>query len=163
MVTRPRTIFWNPAQRIRGVKNETCRRRAMISYVLDSFALTAYLEGEPGRPRVAQVFEEVRAGGSRVLMTTVNLGETLYTMERRRAQAGVVYVLNLVPELQIEIVDADLKLTVAAARIKAVTPISYGDCYAAALALEEGAVLLTGDPEFSRLQDVIKIEWLPQR
>ena len=146
-----------------GAKNETYRRLAVNRYVLDSFALTAYLENEPGRLKVSEVIREVAAATSRALMTTVNLGETLYMMERRRGPTGLVHALGLVPQLGIEVIDTDLKLTVAAARIKAVTPISYGDCFAAALALEEDAVLLTGDTEFRRLQAAIKIEWLPQR
>jgi predicted nucleic acid-binding protein len=155
--------FSNHEPPTHGVKSETRPRYAVSRYVLDSFALTAYVENEPGRLRVSAVLEEARTGGSRVMMTTINLGETLYTMERRQGYGGVVQILNLVPALRIDVIDADLKLAVAAARIKAVTPISYGDCYAAALALEEDATLLTGDPEFQRLENVIRIEWLPQR
>ncbi len=94
-------------------------------------------------------------------MTTVNLGETLYVTYRRRGPQGMVEVLNLVADLPIELVDADLPLTVAAARIKAVTPISYADCFAAALALHQQATVITGDREFERLTRLIPVEWLP--
>jgi len=95
-------------------------------------------------------------------MMTVNLGESLYTARRRRGPEGLVHVLNLFADLPVELVNADLAITLAAARIKAVTPISYGDCYAAALALERGAVVLTGDPEFRLVDGILRIDWLPR-
>ncbi len=133
----------------------------MTDYVLDSFALTAYVQGEAGSARVKELFDEADAGASRLLMTTVNLGETLYIIHRRQGSNGMVQVLNLVADLPVEMVDADLPLTVTAARIKAVTPIAYGDCFAAALALDHDATVLTGDREFERLDRFVSIEWLP--
>jgi ribonuclease VapC len=135
----------------------------VTEYVLDSFALTAYIEGEPGHSRVSEVIDEARSRQSRIAMTTVNISEVIYTAQRRQGSPGIVHVLNLISEIPVEIVDADMRLTIVAARIKAVTPIAYGDCYAAALAMERSAVLLTGDPEFTRVQHLITIEWLPQK
>ncbi len=39
-------------------------------------------------------------------------------------------------------------------------PISYADCFAAALALQCQAELVTGDPEFRRLGNEIAVHWL---
>ena len=133
----------------------------MTDYVLDSFAVTAYVQGEPGAARVGDLLNEAKSGVSRLLMTTVNLGETLYVMYRRRGPNGLVESLNLVADLPIELVDADLPLTVTAAQIKAVLPIAYGDCFAAALALHQQATVVTGDREFERLAHLVSIEWLP--
>ena len=49
----------------------------------------------------------------------------------------------------------------AAARLKAVHPISYADCLVAALAQRTGATILTGDPDFQRFGQTA-VEWLPQ-
>lgn len=38
--------------------------------------------------------------------------------------------------------------------------MSYADCFAAALAKENRAELLTGDKEFEQLEGEIKIAWL---
>ena len=150
-------------QQIPGGKNGICRHYVMSDYVFDSFALTAYVLEEPGKARVSELIEEGRAGSSRLLMTTVNLGETLYITERRHgAPSAAVYVLNLFADLPIELVDADRFLTIAAARIKAVTPISFGDCFAAALALQRTATVVTGDWEFQRVEHIVPIEWLPR-
>jgi ribonuclease VapC len=133
----------------------------VTDYVFDSFALTAYVQNEPAGVRVKEFLDEAKSGTSRLSMTTVNLGETLYVIYRRRGPQGLVEVLNLAADLPIELANADLPLTVTAARIKAVTPIAYGDCFAAALALHRGATVVTGDREFERLKHLITIEWLP--
>lgn len=39
-------------------------------------------------------------------------------------------------------------------------PIALGDCFAAATAQREKATLLTGDPEFKKLGDLVQVEWL---
>ena len=60
----------------------------------------------------------------------------------------------------IELVDADKTLTILAARFKAKYPIAYADCFAAALAFQRKAVVVTGDPEFQKLSGSISIEWI---
>jgi predicted nucleic acid-binding protein len=44
------------------------------------------------------------------------------------------------------------------ARLKAEHPIALADCFAVALAAEEGAVLLTGDPEIIDRAEAIPCE-----
>lgn len=53
-------------------------------YVLDSFALLAYLNAEPGEARVVEVLKQAQDGKCRTLLCTINLGEVLYMVERRR-------------------------------------------------------------------------------
>ncbi len=133
----------------------------MTDYVLDSFALLALVQGEPGAARVQGLLSQAQSGAARLFMTTVNLCETLYVTYRRRGPDGLVTVLNLTADLPIEVVAADLTLAVTAARMKAVLPISLADCFAAALALHQQAPVLTGDPDFQRLAGQLRVEWLP--
>ena len=53
------------------------------AYVLDSFALLAYLEGEPGMVRVRSVLEGAAAQRHTVYLSLINLGEALRSEERR--------------------------------------------------------------------------------
>jgi predicted nucleic acid-binding protein len=64
--------------------------------------------------------------------------------------------------LPIEIVGVgdDLKMTRQAAIYKATYRVAYADAFAAALAKERRAELVTGDPEFKRLEKEIKVNWL---
>ena len=38
--------------------------------------------------------------------------------------------------------------------------MSYADCFSAALAKQQNAELVTGDPEFKAVEKEIKINWL---
>jgi uncharacterized protein len=48
----------------------------------------------------------------------------------------------------------------AAAWLKAKYPISYADAFAASLAQEVGASLVTGDPEFKTIKQNHSLVWL---
>jgi ribonuclease VapC len=52
-------------------------------------------------------------------------------------------------------------LALAAAYLKGLHPISYADCFAAALAQQLDAAVVTGDPDFRQLEGRVAIEWLP--
>ena len=129
-------------------------------YVLDSYALLAYLEAEPGSKRVSQLLEMAENGRCHLYMCIVNLGEVLYIVERERGLSKAPEILARIDELPIEIVDVDRTLTLTAAHFKAGCPIAYADCFAAALAKRLGAVIVTGDPEFREVEKTVKVRWV---
>ena len=47
-----------------------------------------------------------------------------------------------------------------AAEFEASFSISFADCFALASAVEHGAVLVTGDPEFRAVEHLVKIAWV---
>ncbi len=53
-------------------------------FVLDSYALLAFLEGESSGEEIERLFRQASAGRCRLLMSVVNLGEVLYITERER-------------------------------------------------------------------------------
>jgi ribonuclease VapC len=55
---------------------------------------------------------------------------------------------------------ADWDLTRRAAHLKARHRLSYADCFAAALAQQRDAELVTGDQEFRPLARDVKLHWL---
>lgn len=130
------------------------------TWVLDSYAVLALLQGEPGAEDVVKRIEAAQQGKSRVLITWVNVGEVLYTIERRRGADTLPQVLGLLEASAVSFVDVDRGLALAAASIKANHPLAYADAFAAALAIREGAPLVTGDPEFRQLEDQVAIHWL---
>ncbi|PKN90880.1 MAG: VapC toxin family PIN domain ribonuclease [Chloroflexi bacterium HGW-Chloroflexi-6] len=129
-------------------------------FVLDSFALLAYLNGEPGQERIVDLLTQAQAGKCRLLLCTINLGEILYTVERRRGLSKAQQTQALIESLPIEEVPADRSLVLDAAHIKASHPISYADAFATALAARESATVLTGDPEFENVKELVTVEWL---
>ncbi len=130
------------------------------TWVPDSYAVPALLQGEPGAEDVVKQSEAAQQGKSRVLITWVNVREVLYTIERRRGAGNVPQVLGLLEASAVSFVDVDRGLTLAAATIKANHPLAYADAFAAALAMRENAPLMTGDPEFRQLEDQVAIHWL---
>jgi len=81
-------------------------------------------------------------------MSWINLGEVYYTIYREAGAAEAeATVAQLRPLLALDVVTAERVL--AAARIKAVHPLAYGDAFAVATAAAHKAVLLTGDPEIT--------------
>jgi ribonuclease VapC len=46
-----------------------------------------------------------------------------------------------------------------AARVKASYSISFTNAFVVTSALEEQAVILTGDPEFKQLEGLVEVEW----
>lgn len=69
------------------------------AFVLDSFALLAYLGGEPGMPKVRAALEAANTGRGTVYMSLINLGEVLYIVERGRGLVHAHQVLAAVDVL----------------------------------------------------------------
>jgi predicted nucleic acid-binding protein len=129
-------------------------------FVLDSFALLAFLENETGGQQVQDLFGLAKKSTIFLSLSIINLGEVLYITERERGLPVAQKVLALIEELPIIIVDATRELVFAAAHIKARNTISYADSFAAALTIQQKATLVTGDQEFKTLEKEFMIEWL---
>ncbi len=134
-------------------------------YVLDSYALLAYLEAEPGSRRVRELLESAAQGDCNLYLCVVNLGEVMYIVERERGLPKAQKTLACIDELPIAVIDVDRTLTLTAAHLKMDCPIAYANCFAAALSLVKNAPLITGDPEFRKLKadSSLQIEWLTSR
>jgi ribonuclease VapC len=134
-------------------------------YVLDSFALLAYLEGEAGMPRVRSVLEGAAAGRVRAYLSLINLGEVLYITERERGLVEARRALAAIDQLPLVVVEVSRATVLAAAHVKARFPISYADAFAVVAAHDHGGVVMTGDPEFRPVAGagLVEVEWLPQR
>lgn len=132
----------------------------MATKVLDSYALIAFLEDEPGADLVRSLLLKAEEGSLSLLMSVVNLGEVWYSIARTNSPETADRYINEFRSMAIEMVDADWLLTRQAALFKASGNIAYGDCFAAALAKLRRAEVVTGDKEFKALESEIKISWL---
>ena len=121
----------------------------------------AYLQDEPSADRVEELLDDANAGRLNVWMATVNLAEVLYKVERAQGFPAAQQFIDNLPAIAVRFVDADMELSAAAARVKAAFPVSLADAYATALAQRLSAAVVTGDPDFKRLEDIVKVEWLP--
>jgi predicted nucleic acid-binding protein len=131
------------------------------NYVLDSFALLSYLEGEAGMIRVKSVLGDARKERCRVYISIINLGEVLYIVEREKGLAKAHETLAAIQQLPIDIFPAETQTVLDAAHIKANHTLSYADAFATACAQSVKGTVLTGDREFESVEQIINVEWLP--
>lgn len=128
-------------------------------YVVDAQPIVGFIKRERHWERVAQAIAEATAGRVSLRLTTVNAGEVVLGVERALGPQAAHRTLEAIQAWS-EIVAVDLELASRAAWFKLRGGISYADCFAAALAHRDGIPLITGDPEFHRVEDVVQIAWL---
>lgn len=115
--------------------------------VLDSWAMLAFLNGEPAAARVES---EWMSGGA--TMSSINLGEVLYIRIRKVGEGAADYEVDRIRR-HLSVVDPGWPTVAAAARVKAGGGLSYADSFCVATAIALSAPLWTGDPEILSLAD----------
>jgi predicted nucleic acid-binding protein len=127
--------------------------------VLDSWAVIAYLEGEPAAEKIADIIADAHEEEIPLLITAVNAGEVWYIVAREASVADADASLKQLRDLGVQFVDVDWELAKMAGYFKSRHKMSFADCFEAALAKQKRAHLVTGDPEFKQ----VEVEWLRQR
>jgi predicted nucleic acid-binding protein len=132
----------------------------MKTYVFDASALFAYLWSRPGAPKVNNLLKEARPGRARVLMSAVNYGEVYGRILRDYGPEQALMAFHAVKPLPIEVLDATPQRAFKAADVKAKHRLYYVDSFAAALAIEYKATLVTSDSDFRKLGHGFPVIWL---
>ena len=132
----------------------------MAAKVLDSFALVAYFRGEPDGVAVKELLHKAAQADKPLHMTEVNYAEVKYIVIRKDGAAAWEAATKVLETLPIEFHPATRALADVAAEFKSRISFSLAAAFAAALAQEKKAELVTGDPEFKALEKEIKIHWL---
>jgi predicted nucleic acid-binding protein len=134
------------------------------SKVVDSWAMVAWIRDEAGAESVERFFQQADAGKLQLLMSWINVGETFYILVRKRSLQIAEQFLVRLPSLPIRLVLPNEDDILAAARLKSSRRLAYADAFAAALAIREGATVITGDPELAALKDLLSVDWIgPKR
>ncbi len=128
--------------------------------VLDSHALLKLLRDEPGAETVSQLLQKAGQRNQPVHMTEVNYAEVQYIIRRQDGAAAWATIAGELVAAPIQFHAGSRPLADLAADFKARFKLSLADAFAAALAKELKAELVTGDSEFKALEKEIKIHWL---
>lgn len=128
--------------------------------VLDSWAIMSYLQGEPSAERVADIIADAHDDNVPLLMSVVNAAEVWYIIARRTSEADADRSIRELKQLGIKLIDAEWDIAHEAGRFKAKHKMSFADCFAAALAKQRKAHLVTGDQEFKQVEAEVTINWL---
>ena len=131
--------------------------------ILDTWAILAYFQDEPAAAQVEELITSAQANESPLLISVVNAGEVWYILAREVSVEDADKSILELNRLGIRFVGVDWNLAHAAAVFKASYPMSYADCFAAALAKVKSAPLATGDAEFEQLEGKIEIRWLMEK
>lgn len=132
----------------------------MKTTVLDACALLALLQDEPGAEKMEQLFHAAAEADRPVYISAVNWAEVLYKMERKFGLYGLTGARHFLQTMPLEVSPVGREQAEAAALLKNKHGLGLADAFAAALAKEKKAELITGDHEFKAVEKEIKINWL---
>jgi ribonuclease VapC len=132
----------------------------MSGYLFDSHALLAFFQNEPGAEIVAKILRTSMEQDLDRLICMINVGEILYLTKTRFGDTKKLEILSRIHQLGFKLLSVTDALVFQAAEYKAQYAMSYADCFALACAIENSAVLITGDPEFQAVSHLVKIEWI---
>lgn len=135
----------------------------MRRYVLDANALIGFFEGrETASEKVRHLLGEAFRSELPLWMSAVNWGEVFYMEWRYHGEAKAREVESNLHRLPVAVIAVDVERATRAATLKQRHNLGYADAFAAELALERGAWLVTADPEFTKLGKVLSLYPLPR-
>jgi len=138
-------------------------RTPFRKYVLDANALIGFFEDRSGTvSKVRRLFEEAFRHDRPLLLSAVNWGEVFYITCRHHGEEKARDVEAKLQQLPVIIIGVDAERATRVASLKCRHGLGYADAFAAELAIEKEAWLVTADPEFSRLGKILSIVSLPQ-
>jgi predicted nucleic acid-binding protein len=132
-------------------------------YVLDANALIGFFEDREGAAgKIEHLLGEAARQDLPLLMSAVNWGEVFYTEWRYRGEAKAREAEANLLEMPIAVIAVDRERASRAGTIKQKHGLGYADAFAAELAIERGAWLVTADPEFQKVGKTLSIYSLPR-
>lgn len=138
-------------------------RGAARRYVLDANALIGFFEGRSGvAEKVRSLLGDALRQEVPLLMSAVNWGEVFYLEWRFRGEAKAREVEAKLQHLPIAIMSVDRERASRAGGLKQKYGLGYADAFAAELAIERDARLVTADPEFAKLGKALAVYSLPR-
>ena len=132
-------------------------------YVLDANALIAFFELRRGAAeKVRHLLGEAARLDLPLLMSAINWGEVFYTEWRYRGEAKAHEAEANLLEMPIVVIAVDHERASRAGALKQKHGLGYADAFAAELAIERGAWLVTADPAFQKVGKSLAVYPLPR-
>ena len=135
----------------------------MKEYVLDANAVLRYfgVSSRQGSEKVRALFQEAERGRARLSMSVVNLGEVFYILLRHVTEQRARQYVQALQHVA-TMVEADAEQALHAAEIKHKYKLGYADSFAATLAVNLKATIVSADPVFEKLGTSVKWLRLPK-
>lgn len=132
----------------------------MSSRIYDSFAILKLFQKERHYDKVAGLLGKDLKNKQSPLLQIINFGEVIYRTKKDFGEEAKIRAIRNVIRLGFRIIPASDSLVYAAAELKGSYSISYADAFLLATALREKATIVTGDPEFKKVESLCHIEWV---
>ncbi|HEX8949970.1 MAG TPA: type II toxin-antitoxin system VapC family toxin [Dissulfurispiraceae bacterium] len=129
-------------------------------FIFDSYALLKFFQKETGFEKVVRLLKEIRKTETPKYINAINLGEIIYSTKREFGDQKKIEVLANIERLHFTILPVTNNLVFQAAEYKAQYSISYADCFVLASAVEHKAKIVTGDPEFKKVEHLADVVWV---
>jgi len=138
-------------------------RTTVRRYVLDANALIGFFEGRPGiSEKVLRLLDEASRQDKFLFMSAVNWGEVFYTEWRYYGETKAREAEARVLEMPIAVIAVDRERASRAGALKEKHGLGYADAFAAELAIERDAWLVTADPAFAKMGKSLLMYPLPR-
>ena len=128
--------------------------------IFDSHALLKFFQQETGAASVEKWLRIAQRRRWGKYLCAINLGEIIYMTKRQFGDQQKIAVLAHIHRLKFIILPVANELIFEAAEYKAEYSISYADCFVLACAVRHAATIVTGDPEFRKVNHLAKIHWV---
>ena len=132
-------------------------------FVLDTSALFAFMQDEPGADRVEQILRSARQRGCTAYVSFISLAELYYVSWQEAGRSAALEMVVYVKALPLSVVESTERLTLLAGSIKANHRCSLADAFIAATASQVGGTLVHKDPEIEQVSGIISTEKLPYK
>ncbi len=144
-------------------RSHSSSRSSARRYVLDANALIGFFEDRRIiAEKVRRLLGEALRLDVPLFMSAINWGEVFYIVWRRHGEAKADEAEVKSQQLPIAVIAADRERATRAAALKQKHGLGYADAFAAELAIEQNAMLVTADPEFEKIGNAISLYSLPR-
>lgn len=114
---------------------------------------------QPGADIVGRLLTAAEQGQVRLFISAINVGEVYYFLRKQQEEALANSWRDSSQTLPATIEVPNVNDIWSAALLKGRFPIAYTDAFAAALAQKYNCPLVTGYPEFRRI-DQLELDWI---
>ena len=135
----------------------------MAEHLLDTSAVFALLDDEPGADEVQRLLDGAAAGGPRVFLCTFTLMEVYYVSLQEKGETEAARLIALIKSWPIQWAAPTEKDLLRGGRFKAFHRVSFADAAIAAVACARRATLVHKDPELEALADEVALLTLPYK
>lgn len=133
---------------------------SMKNILFDSYAILCFYQDEEGADEVERLLIASRKGECRAFISEISLGEVHYKTIRRVGLDAARRQLEQFAQLPVEVVHPASDILLSASELKAEHAMPYADCFAIATALNRQSSIVTGDPEFHKVEHLVEIMWV---